>query len=542
MSRRACIVAAVLAASSAPAHAYEFFLRARTIGQAYQLRDYRLVGPDLFHGRRRFTQLLALRIFDVGDLAARRRTARLPDNGLRITWQSHLRIDHDFGDYASGRVTLPGPVRRDALDVYPELAESVAGIDLMYGFLQVDGLADDRVSATLGRMMIDDGWGTGAFDGVATRIEIPAPLTVSASAGLRVRASSPLGVAGYELDGTSGAGCREYVEGPTPGTGSWQLVDRNRAIQNRRLSSDYEFCPQREVRQPTVSVSLATARIGNVGAEVGYRRTWSETVGLIGTRDRLDYADRGLYPNDYDQAPESGVNEERIHARAYAVARAGDVRLEPFGDVRLSLLHGLIDRADAGVRVKSGDHLVEPVVEYYFPTFDGDSIFNAFSLEPTTDVRVGYQYAPKQQAWRAHGSAWVRRYAHQGDLPSVAGGLDAGVEHTFGGAWRARLDALWDDGWGGRRVGGAADAAWRPRVGGARSKMWARGRVVVLGVREDEASLGRRYVTTSTVASTTYRIAERVAVHVIGEVDYDAIHDLQTRVIGVIDLAFHPDP
>lgn len=539
--RRACVIAAVLVGLSAPAHAYEFWLRARTIGQTYQLRDYRLVGPDLFHGRRRITQLLALRLYDVGDLAASRRRARLPDHGPRITWQSYLRIDHDFGDFASGRVSLPGPIRRDALDLYPELAEYIVGLDLMYGYLQVDGLADDRVTVQIGRMLVDDGWGTGAFDGIAARVAPPAPVVVSASAGLRVRASSPVGVAGFELDGTSGAGCREYVEGPTPGTGSWQLVDRNRAIQNRRLSSDYEYCPQREMRQPTVAASIATARNNRFGAELGYRRTWSETVGLIDTVDRLDYPDLGLYPNEYGQAPDSGVNEERFHARAFAFLRHGSVRFEPFADARFSILHGLLDRADAGVRIKRGDHMIEPVVEYFFPTFDGDSIFNAFSLEPTTDVRVGYQYQPRTP-WRARASGWLRKYAHQGDLPSLAGGIDAGVEHVYGGGWRGRIDALWDDGWGGRRIGGALDGAWRPPVAGRRGRVWARGRIVVLGVHEDEASQGRRYVTSSVVGSTTIRIAERVAVHAIGEVDYDEIHDLQTRLIGVIDLSFHPEP
>jgi hypothetical protein len=537
---RAAMLAAIGVAISSPAQAYEFWLRARTIGQAYQLRDYRLFGPDLFLGRRRITQLLALRLYDVGDLAATRRRSRLPDNGIRISWQSYLRIDHDFGDFSTGRVMLTGPLRRDALDVYPELAESVVGFDLMYGYLEVDGLADDRGRVQLGRIVTDDGWGATGFDGIAVRVAPPAPVVVSASAGLRVRASSPLGVAGYELDGTSGAGCREYVEGPTPGTGSWQLVDRNRAIQNQRLSSDYEYCPQREMRQPTASVSVATSHLRDVGAELGYRRTWSETVGLIDTVDRLDYPDRGLYPNENGQAPQSGVNEERVWARAWGKVRLGDAKapftLEPFGDVRFSLLHGLVDRADAGVRMRHGDHLVEPVVEYYFPTFDGDSIFNVFSIEPTTDARVGYEYMP-DRPWRGRASAWLRRYSHAGDLPSVAGGATAGVEHAFGGAYRARFDARWDDGWGGRRVGGAADTAWR-----GSERLWARGRLIVLGVHEDEASQERRYVTSSAVASTTIRIGERVGVHAIAEVDYDAIHDLQTRVIGVIDLAFEPDP
>jgi hypothetical protein len=536
MLRRACIVAAMLAAVAGQAHAYEFWLRARTIGQAYQLREYRLVGPDLFMGRRRITQLLALRIYDVGDLSRSRRQARMPDRGPRMSWQSYLRVDHDFGDYTTKQFTLQGPIRRDALDLYPELAETVVGLDLMYGYLQVDGLFDDRVSAQVGRIVADDGWGQLAFDGAAAKVAPPAPVVVSASAGLRVRAHSPLGVAGYELDGTSGAGCREYVEGPTPGTGSWQLIDRNRTITNTRLASDFELCPQRDVRQPTIGATLATARTGRFGGELGYRRTWSDTVGVIDDRNRLDYPDVGLYPNERGQAPARGVNEERLHARAWGQLEHGAVRYEPYADLRFSLLHGLIDRGDAGVRMRRGDHMLEPAVEYFFPTFDGDSIYNVFSVEPTTDVRLGYEYMP-ETAWRGRASMWLRRYSHAGDLPANAYGADAGLERTFGSAWRARLNALWDDGWGGRRVGGAADAAWK-----ARHNMWTRGRVVVLGVHEDEASLGRSYVTSAAVGSVTMGIFETVGVHLIAELDHDAIHNLHSRVIGVIDLAFTPDP
>lgn len=540
MLRRACVVAAVFAAlatHSTPAHAYEFWLRAKTIGQAYQLRDYRLVGPDIFLGRRRVTQWLALRLFDIGDLAAKRRVAHLPDRGPRITWQSYLRIDHDFGDFTSGRMTLKGPIRRDAIDVIPELADYVAGLDLMYGFLEIEGLADDRLDAKLGRILIDDGWGTGAFDGGQVRLELPLPVAVTASAGLRVRQSSYLGVSQYELDGTSGADCQEYVEGPTPGTGSWRLVDRNRAIKNSKLSSDYEYCPQRETLQPTIGASIQTTRMHGVAAEVGYRRTWSRTVGLIDSVDRLDYPDRGLYPNEFGQAPASGVDEERIHARVDVDIRRGSVLLQPYAAARFSLLHGLFDRADAGVRIKKGDHVLEPSVEYYFPTFDGDSIFNVFSIEPTVDARFAYQYAPSGPL-RARASAWLRRYESEPELAPVAGGVDASIEHTFGGGWRGRADALWDDGWGGRRVGGAVDGAYK----GSR-RVWWRGRVIVLGVDDDStAAQTRKYITSSAVASATISISSQAAFHVIGEVDYDAIHQLQSRAIAVLDLAFNPEP
>ena len=535
--RRVCVLAAVVLAASRDAHAYEFWLRARTIGQAYQLREYRLFGPDLFLGRHLITQTLALRIDDIGDLSAARRRARLPDNGLRISWQSYLRVDHDFGDWSSGQITLPGPIRRDALDVIPELQEWVAQLDLMYGYVQLDGLADGDATLQLGRILADDGWGTTAYDGGSAKYRI-GEVAVTANAGLRVRAASPLGVASYELDGTSGAGCQEYVEGPTPGTGHWQLIDRMRTITNHRLTSDFEYCPQRDVAQPTVGVSLATARTRHWVGEIGYRRTWSDTVGLIGEAARDPATDKGLYPNEFGQAPATGVNEERLWGRVQGDVRAGDLRLEPYADARFSILNAVFDRADAGVRVRDGDHVLEPRVEYFFPTFDGDSIFNAFSIEPTTDARLAYTFAPSGP-WRGTADAWLRRYAHEDNTSSYAGGFDAGVEHVFGAQWRGRADALWDDGYGGRRVGGDAEAAWR-----VERDLWLRARAIVLGVHEDQqlTVIARSYVTSSVVASSTFQLSDGVGLHAIAESDYDAIHDLQLRVIGVLDFAFYPEP
>ncbi|MGN6111328.1 MAG: hypothetical protein ACTHU0_39900 [Kofleriaceae bacterium] len=528
---RAWVAAVVLALCATPAHAYEFWLQARTIGQAYQLRDYKLVGPDLFLGRRRFTQTLALRIWDVGDLSAARRQARRPDRGLRISWQSYLRIDHDFGTYSASLIKLSERTRRDAIDVIPELAETVAGLDLMYGYLSLDGIADDRVSLRIGRVLIDDGWGTSGVDGGTARFELPAPLAVTATAGLRVRASSALGLSAYELDGTSGAGCREYVEGATPGTGRWKLIDRDRAISNTRLASDYEYCPQREVLQPTIGVAVATSRLRRFGAELGYRRTWSSTVGLIGERDRLGGVDLGLYPNEFGQAPSSGINEERLYARVHGQLAAGRWTLRPYANARYAVLPAALDRADAGVGSARGRHAIEPAVEYFLPTFDGDSIFNVFSIEPTADARLGYRY---DGAVRATANAWLRRYAHDGGGASRTGGVDASIERAIA-RWRLRGNALWDDGYGGRRAGGGGEAAWRPAP-----TLWLRGRGLALGVAPDDG--GPRYVTSTGVLGASWKLADAVAVHAVTETSYDHLHDLQFRAIAVLDLAFMPEP
>lgn len=541
MARVVAVVAGAILAAPAPAHAYEFWLRAQSTGQAYELQGYSLVGPDLILGRHRFTQTLALRITDIGDLAHDRLVAHLPNRGLRISWQSYVRVDHDFGEWTAGQIRL-GTTRVDAIDAIPELAESSVALQLMYGYLQLDGLLDDRLTAQVGRVLADDGWGQAGIDGARARYEVPnTPLAVTATAGFRVRAASPLGVSAYELDGTSGAGCQEYVEGPTVGSGTWQLVDRNRALSNTVTTSDYAYCPQREVRQPTLGVQLATVRVGHLEAEVGYRRTWSGTVGVIGAVDRLDYPDLGLYPNDAGQAPASGVNEERLWARARVHLRAGDTAIEPYVDARYSIVNAVLDRGDLGVRLQRGAHTLEPSVEYFFPTFDADSIFNAFSIEATTDARLAYAYAPFGRGGiRALASAWVRHYAADAGQADYAGGGDASIERTFGERQRVhgKLTALADGGYGGRRAGGGVEAAWRPY-----DELWVRARGLVLAVREDELAYhGNVGVTTSsTTLSTTYKLGDTAAVHVILEGDDDALHALQLRALAVLDLAFVPE-
>ena len=109
----------------------------------------------------------------------------------------------------------------------------------------------------------------------------------------------------------------------------------------------------------------------------------------------------------------------------------------------------------------------------------------------------------------------------------------------LGAGWRGGLDALADTGYGGRRIGGTAQAQWR-----GTEQVWLRGRMIVLAVAEDPTStvLAAHYVTTSANFSTTWRVADTVALHFIAEGDHDAIHALQTRAIAVVDLAFLPEP
>jgi hypothetical protein len=63
--------------------------------------------------------------------------------------------------------------------------------------------------------------------------------------------------------------------------------------------------------------------------------------------------------------------------------------------------------------------------------------------------------------------------------------------------------------------------------------------VIALGVDPEDRP---NYVTGSAVASGSFKLADGLAVHVVGEVDADELHDVQTRIIGVLDFAFAPEP
>jgi hypothetical protein len=235
----ALVAFAVCASWPTAARAYEYEVVARTSGQVYELPSLRLVGADLWLARRRFTQQLTLSVWDVGDLRRKRLRAHpgRVDDGPNVWFTGHLRLDHDFGDWTSGTVRLADGTF-DAIDAVPELAASSVGLDLLYGYVAVDGLGGGRVDLRIGRQLSVDALAWWSVDGVTARVHTPWPVLFEATAGLRVRDSSPLAAGDIDLDGTAGADCREYVEGATPGTGSWQIIDRSRVPGENPLGSD----------------------------------------------------------------------------------------------------------------------------------------------------------------------------------------------------------------------------------------------------------------------------------------------------------------
>lgn len=539
-----------------PAYAYEFWTRARTSGEAYELRGFRLLGDELTISRRRFTQSLALVIHDIGDLERqRRRNGRAAHRGPVVSWHSYLRLEHDFGTFITGRLSV-GPTRRqDALDVIPELDESALALGLLYGHLSIDGLLGGRLDVQLGRIAPVDATGALPFDGVAVRGAVAAHLEVRASGGLAVRDASPLGGAGGELDGTSGAACREYVEAAGGQPGRWELIDRSRAITDGRYSSDFEYCPQREVLMPTAQLALASRGAGAWHGELGYRIARSPTVGLIGEPDRLTGPDGsdlgpdlGLYPDERGQAPAWGTNLEQLYATGHGQWRWRGASIAPQALVRASLLDGVIDRAELEVEVSRGRHQVAPSMARFVPTFDGDSIWSVFGAEPSIDLAIDYRYLGSRPL---RGTLWARRYdggaagAGEGAAWAWGGVADAATAVTRRLSLETRV--LADAGFGGERLALHGQLRWasgRAQLTGRAAIAWVRGdeasRIAGLPAASPSSTPSTSSTSGTAATTATVRLAAGVALHSMMELR-TASGETSLRALGIVDFALESD-
>ena len=530
-------VAACALLRASPAAAYEFSVGARVMSQQYDLRDFRLLGNDVFLSRNRLTETLSLTVWDIGDLDEHRREQRRShpiQDGVVISWHSYIRVDNDFGDYTSGEIFTHGGPHR-AFNVIPELAADDAHLSMLYGYLSIDGIAHGRMSVQVGRMFGVDAMDMWAIDGAQVTIRPPAPVEISIIGGLRVRDSSMMSPSSVEFDGTSGADCQEYVEGATPGTGKWQLINPELMNRDNTLGGFLYTCPQRNVIMPTVGVAIASHGISWLDARLSYRLTESPTVGIIGNVNRLPFPDLGYYPNETGQAPGWGTNEERVAASLRLLLGSSSVRIEPWAQVRADLVEGLLDRVAGGVRVRLGNNVIEPELDYQVPTFDADSIFNAFAISPTTDARLTWSYRGMPDT-SAMATAWARRYDDDSSTDYAWGG-QAQVGRALSRALRGQVSAMYDDGYGGQRIGFTANSRW-VHAPMALSLMLAE-----YSIKTDASSAGDHSRIFEGVAQLggTWDFGHQVAVHAIVEGSSDHDVPAQLRTLLVLDLAFAPE-
>lgn len=507
----ALAVAAAAAAVPEPARAYEFEIEARTEAQGYQLRWFRFSEPDRLLNRRRFTQSLRLHLWDI---LAPPVDPGYPDRRKKgpfeLTFTSSLRFNHDFGGFVRGETSYlldETMVDEAAITAVPELHNEAMELDVLYAVLSARDLFG-RLDVHLGRQLVVDTLDWHSFDGLTARVRTPWYVALEARGGLVVRDATILGSPTFEPDGTSSADCAVF---------DGDVWDEPPDFSER--------CAQRNELMPTVAFAVETDGLRRVHAKIAYRRAWSSTTDEV-------------YPTG---APSSGINEERLSASVRGNFFRGGVI--PFAAARWSFLLGLLDEAQAGVRLDLGQQSITPELAYSFPSFDGDSILNVFSSEPYADARVTYDVWPGRGRLRAYARAFVRRFTNSEELvmDGVAGEssvLAAGGH--LGARWRAskgrlRADLFYEDGHGGLRAGGDLSGRWR-----LRRDLELEGRVTVIAFDEDSLE-DLDGVTFGAQGGGRWQLAEGIALHLLVEENINRFYTSQLRIIGILDLAFVPE-
>ncbi len=488
--REAVIVGVLVCAAMPRAFAYDFSVDLRTIGQGYQVRGFAPDGSNELLSRRRLTQYLDLAVFDIGP------SAWHGDDGGRnlFYFDASMRLDADFGGYLLG---APGGAA-----AIPELKQSQ--LDVLYAYFGGRNIGG-RVDFQLGRQIHFDLVDFYSLDGANLVVHLSRLFAVEALAGTEVRGELPVSSPIYELDGTS-AGSRD------PAT---------RRDQNAMLA-------------PMAGGAVAVGPpSGAYSARLAFREVWSAT------------ADRR--PGD----PASGVNFEA--ASLTAAAHWLDW-VTVSGGLRYNVLFDELDDEQLALRVKlTARQWITLEHDFLAPTFDGDSIWNVFATGAYRDLRAGYELA-LPRGLKVYARGFVRFYDATADEVAAAGpyaGQDVGASApgarraeggSVGAAWRAqrgmaRADLYWDDGYGGRKLGG--DATVRIRV---RRPLQLEGRATGYAWRDDLQGGGgtTHGVVFGLQAGGRYELGPGTRLHLLLEDNVGTFYTSQFRGLAMVELDAGP--
>ncbi len=452
----------------------------RTLGEGYMVR---LPGPNgQLVGRRRLAQYVNLGVFGLLPPKESDQLRRDPDDG-QLQVVASLRLRHDFGTFT-----------RRASGQAADLVESLDGrqIDVLYGYLE--GRAIGRfIDFRLGRQFEMSGLDFYTFDGAWVRARTPAHVAVEAFGGQQVDGTALFGFPTFELDGTQG----------TPADAS---------------------------HSPVVGAAFALADVNFADARFAYRRTWSPS---------------SLNDDIPDVSGASGVGTvvDQEFVTAQLALRLAKGKLAPFGAARYNLGVSRLDDLSAGVWWAMTD--IHTLRAYYLrtiPSFDLDSIFNVFALEPFEDLRVVYQVRPGPH-WTIYGRFQGRffhaeRTAELGtepDEPVVFGGGGGGGAEYRRRRFGMRLDGYGLGGEGGTRIGGSVDT--RTHVLYDRIAIDARSYALYY---QDEINEAREGYSVSVQAGTHLRLGHGVYLNLMAEELLTPYYRAAFRAFGSlsVDWAF----
>ena len=368
--------------------------------------------------RRRYTHTLGL---DVSDIDG--------DTGYaapELVFRSRLRLDADLGQTLGERAATD-------LDRYVPGLEQ-APFDLMYAFVEGRHYLDGVLGFRLGRQYQIDTLGWWSFDGASLRLDAPGVFGIELYGGFEQRAGLPLlDTSRYEKDGVL-RGRRGSLE-----QNEWPVF-----LEQKRLA-------------PAYGASIMSLGQSWVQARLSYRK--------VINRDRVVTSPFPDSQGDFTYVDDDRTSSEQ--AGASLVVPWGqrgavdgdlvyDLYLRKFSQATLSLDWFAFEDGTLGAGY-----------EYYLPTFDGDSIFNWFSLgaNESVELRASAVVLPRVDVSLTGG---IRMFRVTGDVDALDAGAQPALDQFLFGNARYRLpqaqvrldtEAEWGD--TGHRVGGNLSAEHR---------------------------------------------------------------------------------
>lgn len=386
-------VAAIIT-STEPAHAYETEVEASIAAQSYVLASP--WGEPVLR-RRRFTETLGLSVWNI--------QGQVDPRGPRLSFQSRLRLDADFGQSSAERSL-------GSSSYIPGLEQ--APLDLMYAYLEGQRYLGGYLGFRAGRQYVFDTLGFWSFDGGLVTLNAPAQVLFEVYAGFEQRGGGlpTLGTRRFEAEGVYRGDRHGYEANYYPA-----FLDESRLA-------------------PAVGLGVETSGFGLIHARFNYRKVMNrDRVNVSPFADRSDgqwfmsgsrtSSERMGYSVRVDAADVGALNGSAVY----------DFYNQIFSEYTASASAYLNSRVTLGASF-----------ERYTPTFDGDSIFNWFSHASTTSAlgRGELRLSPRFGATLSAGVRWFEtedhrdpRFERPGRLFDVS--FDAAASYDYGAwSWSAR--------------------------------------------------------------------------------------------------------
>jgi len=407
------------------AHAYQTEIDATLDAQFYSLQSP--YGSPLVQ-RRRYTQTLALNLYDI-------QVDRRP-LGPTLSFKSRLRLDSDFGQRAEER-------NPDSASYVPGLVE--APVDIMYAYLDGQRYLDGYLGFRLGRQYVVDTLGFWSFDGADVVITTPAYVAIEVYAGFEQRGGLPmLSTSRFEAGGVSRGDRSGVMFGQSPSF-----------LQESKLAPAYGF-------------ALETSGLSFLRSRFTYRKVINRDAVLVSP-----FLDNG---GGLTYALGDRTSTERL---GYSLRADKPDLGAVLGSVVYDLYNRRVSQYNAGLDWYATDRaVVGASLDYFLPTFDGDSIFNWFAHRGTTSGTVRADLAFSRQ-FEVAASTGVRMFSTEGDTATYAASRSAPDLNrstraydylgTFGGRYRfwdgsIALNTMAEAGEAGHRYG--ADITGRKQFDG----------------------------------------------------------------------------